>query len=311
MSPKRLSEKVLREFPDAIGIDAATTLLYQAIRSCSVHGPFIRRVEEIMGEPLSGSASLSVAFSIVPGAFYQEHPETGASGEDLRNVAEAMGCSTYLVPTKSLGKIQENAAIILEWLLSSKEERIVLCSLSKGGADIKYAMAQPEAKKAFQRVVAWINVGGILSGSPMVTWLLARPLLTFIYRTLFWWRGEDFSFVRDLERRAGSTLDFDLMLPAHMKCVHVMCFPLARHIQKRRTRRWHRRLGHYGPNDGATLLKDSSILPGLLFPVWGVDHYFDQAERRLELVSALLYYLAEELELLSASTPLQGQNEAS
>jgi hypothetical protein len=69
-------------------------------------------------------------------------------------------------------------------------------------------------------------------------------------------------------------------------------FPLARHIRRRQTRRWHRRLACHGPNDGATILADACDLPGLIFPVWGADHYLDAVYSPEQLLSALLRYLA-------------------
>jgi hypothetical protein len=293
--PTRLEEldgSLLCEIARANGVDFATVLLYQAICNSAAHGPFVRRMEELLTEA-AADVALDAALAIAPGAFYREHPETGADGQSLCRMAASLGCRTYVIPLQSLGTCAVNGRIICDWLRNSTEENIILCSLSKGGADVKRALAEPDAAEAFRKVAAWLDVGGIMSGSPMATWVLKRPWLAMIYRMLFWWRGQDFRFVEDIARRTGSSLDFPLVAPPHIRIIHVLGFPLARHIRRRQTRRWHRRLACHGPNDGATILADACGLPGLIFPVWGADHYLDAVHTPEQLLSALLRYLAE------------------
>jgi hypothetical protein len=180
-----------------------------------------------------------------------------------------------MIPTQSVGLAAENGRIVCDWLLACPEERIVLCSLSKGGADVKIALAEPDAADAFRNVVAWLNVGGTMLGSPMAAWLLRRPWFAMVYRLLFWLRRQDFRFVRELDRVPGSPLHRDVAPPEHVRMIHIVAFPLLRHICNARTRRWHRRLSSFGPNDGAMVIADACSLPGLILPVWGADHYFD------------------------------------
>jgi hypothetical protein len=246
--------------------------------------------------PVNGGA-LNAAVAIAPGAFYREHPETGAGGENLCRIAGGFGCRTHVIRTESVGSAACNGQIITRWLQTSDDENIILCSLSKGGADVKMALAGLEAADAFRNVVAWVNVGGVTSGSPMAEWILQRPLLAAIYRALFRCRGQDFQFVRDVARSAGSPLDFKLSMPPHMRVIHVLGFPLVHHIRTRRTRRWHRRLSCYGPNDGATVVADSLDIPGHILPIWGADHYFNTPRRPETILAALLHYLGEELDL--------------
>jgi hypothetical protein len=200
-----------------------------------------------------------------------------------------------LIPTESVGLARVNGRLICDWLLACSEERIVLCSLSKGGADMKMALSEPDAADAFRNVVAWLNVGGTLRGSPMAAWLLRRPWFAAIYRWLFWLRGQDFRFVRELDRVPECQLHRDVAPPEHICMIHVVAFPLRRHIRDARTRRWHRRLSSFGPNDGAMVLADACSLPGLILPVWGADHYFDSQWDQESIVAALLQYVEAEL----------------
>jgi hypothetical protein len=138
-------------------------------------------------------------------------------------------------------------------------------------------------------------VGGTMLGSPMAAWLLRRPWFAVVYRLLFWLRGQDFCLVRELDRVPGSPLRRDIAPPEHIRMIHVVAFPLRRHIRNPRTRRWHGRLSSFGPNDGAVVLTDACCLPGLILPVWGADHYFDSHWNQESIVSALLQYVETEL----------------
>lgn len=304
---RALAAEELARISRSRGVDFATALLYQAIRAQPDNLGTIESVTSILQSEAPNHSLLDAVFVVAPGAFYREHPETGADGKRLCDVAERMGCRSHVIPTESTGGVVLNGQAISDWLLrrqaANNSERIILCSLSKGGADVKMALANPSAARAFRNVVAWLNIGGITGGSPMATWLLDRPLRAAICRALCWWRGQDFGVARELAWRSGSVLDFTPEVPPHITAIHVVGLPLRRHVQSRRSHRWHKRLSSYGPNDGAALLADSCSLPGAVFPVWGADHYFDTNLRPEQFLEALLRHLAAELNLSTGSKP--------
>ena len=228
-----LSDEVLCELTRERGIDFATAALFVAVQLSDGQKQFTHRMGEYSQKPLTMRRNVDAALAIVPGAFYREHPETGADGKKLVDMAIEFGCRAHTIPTQSVGSAAANGQIICGWLNQSNEEKIILCSLSKGGADVKMALADPGAEVAFRKVAAWINVGGITTGSPMATWILARPILSRIYHALFWYRGQDFRFVRDIARRVGSPLDFEVVTPPHVNVIHLLGFPLTSHLQRR------------------------------------------------------------------------------
>jgi hypothetical protein len=68
----------------------------------------------------------------------------------------------------------------------------------------------------------------------------------------------------------------------------VIGFPLRHHLT-RRSRRGCRRLARLGLSDGGgILLGEVTRLPGLLYPVWGADHYLDPPWDIRPLVENLL-----------------------
>lgn len=269
---RELDARALAEIAAREGCDFATALLYTRVRAAS---------DSLAPDALSRTTLQPTAvgrgplYVIVPGAFYREHPGTGADGARIHTALARAGRRWRLAPIESVGSCATNGALLAEWLRDEGDEGpMVLISLSKGSADIRAALARPDAATCFARVIAWVSLDNIAHGTPMITWLRRRPWLYGIYRALFWWRGRDPAFLSSLERPPlSSALPF-LEAPPWLRAYHVIGFPLTAHLAEGMARRWHRRLAPYGPNDGVGLLGDIVHLPGVIVPVWGADHYF-------------------------------------
>jgi hypothetical protein len=286
------------------GVDFATAWLYQRLRDSPVHGPWIERLDqETILEIEKRRPDATVV--IVPGAFYREFPQSGADGKLIRMEAERLGFATDLVPLMSLGSLQTNVGILRDWLERDWRGNLILVSLSKGGAEVKMALGEPHSAQTFAKVAFWVNLSGLLQGTPLVSWLLSSRLRTLWFRLLFWWRGYDFSVIPELDRGPGTPLDREFRVPNHMRAIHVVGFPLAGHLTNSLARRCYRRIRAWGPNDGAgIILADVCRLPGLIYPVWGADHYLRPAGRDIASIARqLLIYIRRDLER-RAKTPL-------
>jgi len=286
----------IQEIATREGIDAATTQLYQSVLESPQHGPFVRRIDEICKRTEPRRWQAEAPLVIVPGAFYRENPRSGADGRILREQAERLGCPTGIIPIASRGTLKQNARIICDWLLEHQEQPVILASLSKGGADVKMALAEPDAAEAFKNVAGWVNLCGILNGTPMAEWLLSRNPAALLNRLYYTLRGQGLRFLRDLFYGPGCPLDFQLQLPQHIRMITIAGFPLREHLSNALARRCHRRLAHLGPNDGSLVLADVCALPSLLYPIWGADHYLRPQTDVRQLVLAVLQYLGEELQ---------------
>ena len=284
-----LTPELLRELTAGAGCDFATALLHRRIVESETHGPFLRGLHE---EP-SAAPRKEVCVAIVPGAFYRENPHTGADGRVAREVAAQLDLPVVVAPVSSTGSLAENARILAEWLPAQSDERLILVSVSKGGSDVKAALARPDAARVFEHVTGWLNLCGILDGTPMADWLLSPALLARANRFVYRIRGRSLDFLADMRRYPGCALDFPLTLPAHLRAVHVVGFPLRRHLRNGLARRCHTRLAESGPNDGSILLADAPGWPGRLVPVWAADHYLRPRTDVRPLLAALLRGLAQ------------------
>ena len=75
-----LTQPCLAQIAAERGLDFATTLLYERLRRSERHGPFIRRVEELLTQPPHESNHDDILLAVAPGMFYRELPGTGADG---------------------------------------------------------------------------------------------------------------------------------------------------------------------------------------------------------------------------------------
>jgi hypothetical protein len=290
---KGLTVEVLREVADREGIDFATALVYDRLVRSTEHGPFIERVESVaIEDPCDLRPGL---LAIAPGAGYVEFPQTGADGRRLREGARGWGWRVETVPIASFGGLAANARMIGDWLAHRPEEPIVLASLSKGGADVKTALANPETALGSRGVGVWLDISGILHGTPLAGWFRRRWYRRLFLRWASWCRGFDGSIVRELDYGAGSPLEADAIVPAWLSVVHVVGVPLSCHLRSKRARRGHRRLAQFGPNDGGgILLGDLCRLPGRIYPVWGADHYLEPGWDLCPLIRRILHAALEE-----------------
>src|SRR5262249_37502194 len=137
-----LTPEFLRHLTARDGCDFASTLLHRRIVQSERHGPFLRRLSEAPAD-----LALGDTVAIVPGAFYRENPRTGADGRIVREVATQLGLPVVVAPVSTTGSLAENAHRLTQWLSESDRKRLILVSVSKGGSDVKTALAQAEAAR--------------------------------------------------------------------------------------------------------------------------------------------------------------------
>jgi hypothetical protein len=97
--------------------------------------------------------------------------------------------------------------------------------------------------------------------------------------------GLDFDLVRELDP-AHPFWQGEVNVPPHVRVVNLLGVPLHSHVQQRSLFKRYGWMASLGPNDGMSLLRDLLVEPGVIYPLWGADHYF-----RTPQVSSLLYRL--------------------
>lgn len=287
-----LTRDRLAEIAGERGVDFATALFHERLRTSDEHGAFIREIDAVELD-FDSLPRLRGTVWIAPAAGYREFPELGGDGALVRAVAGALGLDTRVFPSRSWGSVTENAAIIRETLAAEPPAPAVVVSMSKGGAEVRRAL---DGGVGDERVSAWVNICGLVRGSPLIGRLLDGP----------WWRraplqlylaryGARLGSLRDL-RPGGDRSTGHARAPEGVRVVNVVACPLSTHLHGPLRRR-HAELAPLGPNDGSTLLSDAILCPGAVYPIWGADHYF-RTPAAAPLLYGLFLRLAEEGHLL-------------
>jgi hypothetical protein len=275
------------------GIDFATAVAYHHVCNSPKHGEFIRRIEAMDDSEASSLCPPGFRVAIVPGAFYREHPHTGANGRLLVEELSRLGYAVEVLPLASFGRLADGAAQLRQWLSRQNGQPLVLVALSKGGSEVKLALAQ--GHDAFKNVIAWIDLSGILEGTALVDWLYRHPFRYLVARCILWWRNYPATGLEDLRRGTQTPLAAPLELPEWLTAIHVVGFPLKAYLCCPWAERAHARLEPLGPNDGGgILLGDAIARAGLVYPVWGADHYLRPAWDIRRLVARFVRFVEEE-----------------
>ncbi|MDQ5851344.1 MAG: hypothetical protein M3380_04590, partial [Chloroflexota bacterium] len=159
-----------------------------------------------------------------------------------------------------------------------------------GGSDVRIALEG--SSPALDNVRVWVQICGLVRGTPLVDLYLngswPRRALTRGYLLA---AGASLDLLRELSHARGALLASPARLPPGLLVINVVGFPLTSHLSGT-TRARHRQLAARGPNDGSTLLRDAIIKPGLVYPMWGADHYF-RVPQASQLLYQLFLYLAQ------------------
>lgn len=284
-----LSVERLAAIATTHGLAFATAVLHDRAARAPANAAFRAAVDAVPPAPLSDAPPLADIIGIVPGAFHGQHKHTGADGLRIAALVRGLAPRIEVLPVLSFGPLEENARLILDWLDARRGQRIALASLSKGGADLKRALAAPRAAVAFASVTAWVNFSGIVEGTPLVAWLRARPLRSAALGLLLRLQGNRAAVIDELRRAPSGPLARWPSLPPHLRLVHVNGCPLEHHLRHRWAPRGYARLAPLGPNDGGgILLGDLSRRPGIVCPIWGADHYLQPSWEATPLLRSIV-----------------------
>ncbi len=292
--PKTKFEEIdnvfLKRITEEYGIEKATAFYYQKLLYQSKSSQFINKMKA-KSIQLSKLHKIHKEVWIIPAGFYRDIPEFDGDGELIRKIGAHYGTQTKLIGTDPKGTIKNNALEIIAALEHTNAKNLIIFSISKGSADLRYALEQrPDLQR---KIFAWVTIGGLLKNNPLADVLLEKNNFTkMLQKTVLQILGIPFDFITEFSTKSGL-----LNSPVNVTIKHqftILPVPLPSHMLGNILNKY-KILSQFGPNDGYTLLNDS-ILPGsLILPAWGADHYF-----RTPLLSENLYkvfsHLAEQKE---------------
>lgn len=262
----------LKSIAEQYDLNTATLVLEQSLRRNDLHGSFIRQVEQ-------SALTTSIIHKpprllIVPGLYYKEHPALGGDAELICQIARQFGIDAKLVPTKSLGSIEENSDILHRYLKANGSNPFWLASISRGGAEIKWLLYKRTTASYHKNFQGWVSVNGIVRGTRVFDKVQESIVMRWVFRLMARLNRIDPLLVDELHHSRDQWAN--TLLPENTQYINVISLPMNWDVTAPVQSRY-RQLSRYGPNDGAVILGDYLSEPGVCFPVVGADHLMRQS----------------------------------
>src|SRR5580704_2057374 len=160
-------------------LDLNVMVLYRACFR-GANGVFVKQIEAISSK--HAPLSRHVRVIIGPGLNFRKHPEIGADGRLLADIAARVGAKAEILDVDPRGAASTNGATIAERLLRLNDEPAWLVSISKGTADARAAFTLighwPKG------VSGWINLSGVFQGTPVADRITNSTLVRLASRML-------------------------------------------------------------------------------------------------------------------------------
>jgi hypothetical protein len=212
---------------------------------------------------------------LVPGWNYENNGHvTGSDFAAPRVLLDRLQIENRLVLVPSNGSVMQSAGVIAEAILDYSEagKKIIIVGASAAGPSIHYTLGALVDHDQLDNVVAWVNLGSILQGSPLVDYFQEWPqkMVFNIALAFYGWDNEEIMTMSAAQSRMrASTLE----LPPEIIVINYMGLSLTGSLSSLSTYKYPL-IADQGPNDGMTPLADI-IAPGSMTLVAiGSDHYF-------------------------------------
>ena len=233
-------------------------------------------------------------FLFAPGWLYKTNPATGSDFAEQRRLLKSIGLETQLIATQENASVEANARLIAAKLRSvgGLTGPIVIISASKAGPEVAHAIGHLLSVQESSAVKAWINVGGLLKGSPLADWSKAWPndmLVSLFFASKGLDIRESLSSMttsRSVDRWRRETI------PEHIRLFNFVAAPLSGHVTQE-ARFGYSRIGKAGPSDGLTSIIDELAHGGTTVLEVGLDHYYRDPEIHLKTVALALVVVRE------------------
>jgi hypothetical protein len=289
--------EALADLARAKGLDEAAAVFADTVEQLPRNWAFRGRFEAALAGPLAVPANRDrYLFVFVPGWLYRTNPESGADFARPRRVLAARGYAVRLAEIEENGTVEANGdALAVEFeRLAGDPRRLILVSTSKAGPEVQLALDRLDRGGKAAHVAAWVNIGGLLNGTPLAdhwdtwprSWLAA---LGFVFM------GHDTAAIPTMRTDVRRARFATLRLPPELFVATYVGAPRAADVTSG-AQGDYAIIAPHGPNDGMTLLADTLVPQGVTLVERGLDHYFaapDLDRRIAALAHAVLETLGE------------------
>lgn len=292
----------LKKISQTFSVDFAALFLADRLLNNECNKDLNQHFERYVKNEVTVDADVASSYLIlfVPGWDYVKNGHvSGADFAKPREMATKFGFENYLVPLPSTGSVEEGAIVLVAEIAkhSHSGKKIILVGSSAAGPAIQLVLGERLGKKELSSIKAWLNVGGILQGSPLVDYSEKRPQRWW-FNLVVWYKGWDKKAIRSLGTAASRKRFSRLHLHSDIVVFNYMGIPLSGQLSQYADTGY-RLLRSHGPNDGLALLTDEIAPDSLTVVALGSDHYLAEDpeidKKTAALMKLVITYLNKNL----------------
>ena len=268
-------------FARAIGADAGSRVVQAAFER------FLQAGLERSAAALRRPRAFPYTVLFAPSWLYRSHPETGSDFARQRRLLDRLGIPNRLITSGESDSVEDNAAAIAAAVRAARSDndRVMLVSASKSGAEAALALSRLLTPEETTGVAAWVNIAGALHGTPLADAAL-RPPASWMARTIFWINGWNWSGLASMATEPSRRRLEGARLPEAITVVNVIAVPVSGSVGAT-VYGGYRVLLSDGPNDGVVLLANTVWPSGVNLVALGADHLFRRSREDAYVLATL------------------------
>ncbi len=270
----------LKKISDKFSVDFAALFLADRLwadeNNRKIQNFFNRLLKDKRSIPnLLETCTSSYMVLFVPGWDYVENGHlTGAVFAEPRRLVTGLGIENHLVEIPTNGSVEDNADYLTKELMarSKSGKNIILVGASSAGPAIHLSLGEMIDKHEINGVKAWVNLGGILQGSPLIDHYQKWPQ-RWLFNLVIWYQGWDKEKILSMSVKQSRDRFERLNVNKNILIINYVGLPLSGQLSKYSKDKYPL-LASKGPNDGLTLLRDVIAPDSLTIIALGSDHFF-------------------------------------
>lgn len=292
------SREELRKISQTYSVDFASLFFADRLLNDPCNQEMNRLFLNYLNTAVNVDARAASAYLVlfVPGWDYVENAHfTGADFAKPRQLATQYGFENYLVAIPPTGSVEESAKVLAAEIArrSRSGKEILLVGTSAAGPVIHLTLGELLDQPQRHAIKAWINIAGILQGSPLVDYFEDLPQ-RWVFNMVFWYKNWEQDAIRSMGTGPSRRRFARLRLDPDMMIINYLGVPLSGQLSQY-SGQGYRLLRPQGPNDGLALLTDVAAPGSLTVVALGNDHYFGEDpqidKKTVALMQLILTYL--------------------
>lgn len=235
----------------------------------------------------------------MPGWNYVDNASlTGADLALPRELVSQIGIENHFLTPPSNGSVEQGAQVLTKAIqdFSLRDKKIIILGASAAGPAIHLSLGEQLNLQQQQKVAAWINLGGILQGSPLVDYFQQWPQ-SMLMNLVLWFKGWDYEHIASMSTEISRERFKRLKTAESLLTVNYLALGLSGNLSALADNIYPIIMDH-GPNDGLTLLPDAIAPNSATLIAVNSDHYFGEdpliEEKTIALLKTLMDFLESE-----------------